>query len=75
MFLIAGLIHVWEHVRQYGAEKAMDRNIREKFLRIIERNIFVDKDMLTLQGAIQRTSQSLCKVFQGEEKQLALPDF
>ena len=68
-------LHVWEHVRQYGAEQAMDRNIREKLLRIIERNIFVDKEMLTLQGAIQRTSQSLSKVFQGEEKRLALPDF
>ncbi len=68
-------LHVWECVKEYGSEQEMHKTIRANLLNIVERRVTMDKEMLTLQGAIQKTSQSLGKLFQGEEKLLALPDF
>lgn len=68
-------LHVWECVQEHGNNQEMDKEVRANLLKIIERRILIDNEMLTLQGAIQKTTQSLGKIFLGEEKLLALPDF
>ena len=67
-------LHVWECVQEYGAEQDIDKPIRANLLNIVSRQIKVKSEMLTFQGAIQKTAQSLSKIFQGEEKTLVLPD-
>ena len=67
-------LHVWECVQEYGTEQDINKQIRSNLLNIVGRQIKVKSEMLTFQGAIQKTAQSLSKIFQGEEKTLVLPD-
>lgn len=67
-------LHVWECTQTYGHDRELDKTLRKDLLNIITHKIKINNELLTLQGAIQKTAQSLAKVFQGTEKQLILPN-
>lgn len=69
------------HVKQMlTAEEWQDADFdltaerRAELLHIVEWRLSVDQEQLTLQGALQKTAQSLALVVQGQSKQLCLPD-
>ena len=68
-------LKVWEVVEQFGAEAEMSQDLRAELLSFVTRPVNVGNEQFTMQGAIQKTAQTLAKVFLGSEDRLALPDF
>lgn len=68
-------LHVWEIVQEEGNDAKMNKIIRSKLLNIVKREVSIKNERLTLQGAMQKTAQSLVRVINGEGKHLALPEF
>jgi CRISPR-associated protein Cas1 len=68
-------INVWQIVDDFGHKKDMDREIRLRLIEIIKREVTVDGEKLTFQGAVQKSAQSLARVMLGQEKLLSLPEY
>jgi CRISPR-associated protein Cas1 len=66
-------LRVWEVVNHYGADAEMTQDLRAELLDFVQRPVLLDGEQLTLQGAVQKSSQSLAKAVQGEIKALVLP--
>ncbi|OOZ39138.1 hypothetical protein BOW53_12870 [Solemya pervernicosa gill symbiont] len=68
-------LNVWQIVEDHGHDNEMDREIRRRLIEIIKREVVMEGERLTLQGAIQKSAQSLARVMQGYEKLLSLPEY
>lgn len=68
-------INVWQIVEDHGHETEMDREIRRRLIEIIKREVSIDGEKLTFQGAVQKSAQSLARIMQGQEKLLSLPEY
>jgi len=66
---------VWQVVRDYGAKQEMDREICKELLGIVKFAVMMNKEQYTLQGAIQKTCQSLSAAIGENQALLCLPDF
>lgn len=64
---------VWQVVHDFGKEKEMDREIRKSLLSIIQFTVNVEGESYTLQGALNKTCQSLSLAIQNKAGQLCLP--
>lgn len=67
-------LHVWEIVNEKGSDCEMDKTLRANLLGIVKRQVKMETEMLTFQGAMQKTAQSLVKAFNDKSQVLALPD-
>lgn len=68
-------LNVWQIVEDHGHEREMDREIRRRLIEIVKREVRVDGEKYTFQGAVQKSAQSLARVMQGYEKVLSLPEY
>ena len=68
-------INVWQVAEDHGNDSEMDREIRLRLIEIIKREVQIDGEKLTFQGAVQKSAQSLARVMQGQEKRLSLPEY
>lgn len=64
---------VWQIVQESGAEKEMDREIRRELLRVVQFAVIIDGEEYTMQGAIQKTCQSLSAAIVNKQGMLSLP--
>lgn len=68
-------LNVWQIVEDHGHDSDMDQDIRRRLIEIIKREVKVDGEKYTFQGAVQKSTQSLARVMQGYEKILSLPEY
>ncbi len=68
-------VNVWQIVEDHGHDSEMDREIRRKLIAIIKREVNMDEEKLTFQGAVQKSAQSLARIMQGQGKHLSLPEY
>lgn len=68
-------LNVWQVVEDFGHDNEMDREIRRRLIEIIKREVVMEGEILTFQGAVQKSAQSLARVLQGYDKLLSLPEY
>lgn len=66
-------LHVWQLIQACDANAELDQELRRQLLELISYKVTVNEEQLTLQGAIQKSAQSLAQVMLGERKTLMLP--
>lgn len=68
-------LNVWQITQQFGQNYVLDKKIRRRLIEIIKREVSVDGERFTFQGAVQKSAKSLARVMLGQEKRLSLPEY
>lgn len=66
-------LKVYRLVNEFGGKNEMSQEIRSQLLAIVKETVIIAGEQFTLQGAIQKTVQSLMKAILENKKQLVLP--
>jgi len=67
-------IHVYELLSEYDSDTELNTAIRKSLLQVIQYKIKVEGELLTLQSALQKSTQSLARIISGANEILVLPD-
>lgn len=64
----------WKCVKNFGENAEIGSNVKRELLNLVKFNIQLQGEEYTMQGAIQKTAQSLSKVIMTEQTKLLLPE-